>query len=135
MTAKTKSKQPPPDLQGRLLQVAAYHQRRQYRAVLAAQPGNFDALHLYGVLRHQCGQPLEALKLISEALRRNGRAGAAHSNYASVLAALGRHQEALESCERALALVQISPTRCITAAMRWRRSAASRTRCRASAGR
>ncbi len=111
MTAKTKSKQPPPDLQDRLRQAAAFHQRGQlpqaeehYRAVLAAQPGNFDALHLYGVLRHQCGQPLEALKLISEALRRNGRAAAAHSNYASVLAALGRHQEALDSCERALAL-------------------------------
>jgi tetratricopeptide (TPR) repeat protein len=75
-----------------------------YVQVLAAQPDNFDALHLYGVLMHQRGQPVEALRLIGQALRANARAAAAHSNYGMVLAALKRDAEALESYDRAIAL-------------------------------
>ena len=75
-----------------------------YRQVLAAQPDNFDALHLYGVLMHQQGQSIEALKLIGEALRTNARAAAAHSNYGMVLAALSRDAEAVKSYDRAIAL-------------------------------
>jgi tetratricopeptide (TPR) repeat protein len=95
----------------RLHEALGHQQRGQlaraedlYRQVLDVQPDNFDALHLYGVLKHQSGQPLEALKLIGEALRHNARAATAHANYASVLAALDRHQDALEACDRALAL-------------------------------
>ena len=87
------------------------HQRGQlneaealYRQVLAAQPGNFDALHLCGVLMHQRGEPAEALKLIARALKTNARSAAGHSNYGTVLAALERHDEALESYDRAIAL-------------------------------
>ncbi len=75
-----------------------------YKEVLAAQPENFDALHLYGVLMHQRGQPVEALRLIGQALRANARAAAAHSNLGMVLAVLNRHAEALESYDRAIAL-------------------------------
>jgi len=105
------NQKPPSDIQDRLRMALGHQQRGQlalaeelYRAVLEAEPDNFDALHLYGVLKHQAGEPLEALKLIGEALRRNGQAAAAHSNRASALIALGRHQDALESCDRALAL-------------------------------
>lgn len=87
------------------------HQRGQlneaealYRQVLAAQPGNFDALHLCGVLMHQRGEPAEALKLIARALKTNARSAAGHSNYGTVLAALERHDEALESYDRAIKL-------------------------------
>jgi tetratricopeptide (TPR) repeat protein len=87
------------------------HQRGQlneaealYRQVLAVQPGNFDALHLCGVLMHQRGEPAEALKLIARALKTNARSAAGHSNYGTVLAALDRHQEALESYDRAIKL-------------------------------
>src|SRR5579859_6341100 len=40
-----------------------------YRAVLAAEPRNFNALHLLGVVRHHRGQPDEAVELIEAALR------------------------------------------------------------------
>ncbi len=75
-----------------------------YKDVLAAQPDNFDALHLYGVLMHQRGQPVEALRLIGAALKANARAAAAHSNHGMVLAALNRDAEAVESYDRAIAL-------------------------------
>jgi len=94
-----------------LRRAAALHQRGQlheaealYRAVLAVRPDHFDALHLLGVLKHQSGEPVEALKLIGQALRSNERAASAHSNYGIVLAVLERHQEALEYYNRALAL-------------------------------
>ncbi len=75
-----------------------------YMQVLAAEPDNFDALHLYGVLMHQRGQPVEALRLIGLALRTNARVAAAHSNYGMVLAVLNRDAEALESYDCAIAL-------------------------------
>lgn len=75
-----------------------------YMQVLAAEPENFDALHLCGVLMHQRGQPAEALRLIGQALRANAKAAAAHSNYGMVLAALNRDAEAVESYDRAIAL-------------------------------
>ncbi|MEJ2626614.1 MAG: tetratricopeptide repeat protein [Pseudolabrys sp.] len=99
------------DIPALLQRAAAMHQggrlreaEKLYREVLAAQPDNFDALHLYGVLMHQRGQPVEALKLIGQALKANARAAAAHSNYGMILAALDRAAEAVESYDRAIAL-------------------------------
>jgi tetratricopeptide (TPR) repeat protein len=100
-----------PDVAGTLRQAVAHHQRAElseaealYQQVLAVEAGNFDALHLCGVLMHQRGQPAEALKLIARALKTNARSAAAHSNYGIVLAVLERHEEALKSYERAIKL-------------------------------
>jgi Tetratricopeptide repeat len=38
-------------------------------AVLAANPRDFDALHLSGVLKHQQGRMADALRLVAAALR------------------------------------------------------------------
>jgi tetratricopeptide (TPR) repeat protein len=101
----------PSDVVAALGRAAALHRRGQlreaealYRAVLAASPDHFDALHLLGVLKHQSGEPVEALRLIGQALRANARSAPAHSNYGIVLAVLDRQQEALASYDRALAL-------------------------------
>ncbi len=99
------------DIVDLLRRALAHHQRGQlheaealYRQVLTVQPGNFDGLHLCGVLLHQRGQPAEALKLIARALKTNARSAAAHSNYGIVLAVLDRHEDALKSYEHAVAL-------------------------------
>jgi tetratricopeptide (TPR) repeat protein len=42
-----------------------------YRAVLAAEPDNAQALHFYGVLRHQCGDSAGAVVLIDQAIAHN----------------------------------------------------------------
>ena len=87
---------PQSDVTGLVQRASAHHGRGEldaaedlYRQVLGAQPGNFDALHLCGVLMQQRGRSLEALELIGAALAANARVAAAHSNYALVLAALG----------------------------------------------
>jgi tetratricopeptide (TPR) repeat protein len=74
-----------------------------YRAVLDVNPAHFDALHLYGVLKHQQGQSVEALRLVAAALEADSRSAPALSNYGVILEALGRHEEALASFEQALA--------------------------------
>jgi tetratricopeptide (TPR) repeat protein len=108
---QTKPQTAPSDLADTLRRAAALHQRGElreaealYRAVLAARPDHFDALHLLGVLKHQTGVPVEALKLIGKALASNDRSAAAHSNFGIVLAALARNEEALASYDSALAL-------------------------------
>src|SRR5215469_10005195 len=44
---------------------------RMYLAVMEAQPDDFDATHLLGVIRHQQGRDQEALELIGSVLKRN----------------------------------------------------------------
>ena len=75
-----------------------------YRRVLAAQPGQFDALHMLGVIAHQQGRHGEALDLIGSALKARPRSAWALSNYGVVLLELKRHGEAVASFERALAI-------------------------------
>lgn len=75
-----------------------------YDQVLRADPINFDALHLSGVLARQQGQYELALVLIEGALAIDGRRAIAHCNRGVVLQDLGRFEQALASFEQALAL-------------------------------
>lgn len=85
--------------QGRLAEA-----ERIYAAIVACVPGHFDTLHWLGVLRQEQSRPAEALSLIAAALRLNAQSADAHADYGVVLDELGRHDEALASFERALAL-------------------------------
>ena len=75
-----------------------------YASVLRAEPEHFDALHLLGALKHQKGESLEALRLVTAALETNPRSADAHSNHGLILAALKRDEEAIASFDRALAV-------------------------------
>jgi tetratricopeptide (TPR) repeat protein len=86
--------------QGRLDEADALYNR-----VLKLDRGNFDALHLLGMLHHQRGKPAVAHRLIAAALKIQPRSADALSNIAQVLHALKRDDEALQSLDRALALV------------------------------
>lgn len=99
-----------------LRQAVALHQRGElaraealYAAVLAADPDNFDALHLSGVIARQGKAPQAAFGLISRALAIDDDKAIAHCNLGAVLQDLGREQEALASYERALALQPAYP--------------------------
>ncbi|HWE79243.1 MAG TPA: tetratricopeptide repeat protein, partial [Pseudolabrys sp.] len=79
--------QPTPqrDVTELLRRAAGHHQRGEltsaealYREALAQRPDSFDALHLYGVLMHQRGRSVEALKLIGQALKANANAAPAY---------------------------------------------------------
>ena len=75
-----------------------------YLALLRENPGDFDALHLLGVVRQQQGRHAEAVDLIGQALSLRPDDAAALSNRGLSLRELGRAQEALVSCERAIRL-------------------------------
>ena len=74
-----------------------------YRALLAADPHHFDALHLSGVLKHQQGRSVDALRLVAAALKAKPGSADALVSYGVILEALKRHEEALASFDRALA--------------------------------
>ena len=77
---------------------------RLSREVLAQAPSHFDSLHRLGVLEAQRKNLAAAAELIASAIRANPGSAAAHCNLGNVLRGLKRHEDALASYERALAL-------------------------------
>jgi predicted TPR repeat methyltransferase len=80
-----------------------------YRAILAEDPGDPDALHFLGLLRHQRGDPQSAVELMERALERVPDWPDALSNLGNVLRRQGRRDEARRRYERALELDQAHP--------------------------
>ena len=108
------STRPGPFNPGQSIQQAlALHQQgrldeaeKLYARVLKAQRDNFDALHLLGMLNHQRGKAGEALSAASAPRSRlQPRSPDALSNFALVLHALRRSDEALAALDKALAFV------------------------------
>src|SRR5580698_6313910 len=77
---------------------------RLYLQVLEAKSDHFEARHLLGVLRGQQGRYEEALGLVGAALKIKPDVPGALSNFGLILHKLKRHQEALASYDRALAI-------------------------------
>lgn len=75
-----------------------------YRAVLAAQPDQPDALHYLGMLAWQRGDPEAAHALVARARALAPRDAALAANLGLVLQALGRGAEAAGAYQQALAL-------------------------------
>ena len=71
-------------------------------AILAAEPDQFDALHLLGLLRHAQKRNAEALQLVGAVLKRAPRSAEVLSNYGLILAGLSRHEESLAYFDEAL---------------------------------
>jgi tetratricopeptide (TPR) repeat protein len=85
--------------QGRLLEA-----EQLYRAALQIDNGNFDALHLLGILRSQQGRWDEAAELLSDAVRQNPASAEAHSDLGNALNETRRHDEAIANYSKAIAL-------------------------------
>ena len=75
-----------------------------YRRVLATSPQHPGALHMMGVAALQRGNPSLAVELLVQSARLDPGDPACFSNLAGALRRLGRLQEALAACRRALAL-------------------------------
>ncbi|WP_213741535.1 tetratricopeptide repeat protein [Bradyrhizobium sp. dw_411] len=80
-----------------------------YTAILSADPGHADSLHMFGQLAHQTSRAEAAIRLISEAIRLKGDVAEFHCSLGIVLAESGRLEEAKQCFERALALQPGSP--------------------------
>jgi len=75
-----------------------------YRAILAADPRHFDALHLSGVLALQAGRAPEAVAAIEAALAVDPNSAQAHSNLGLAFRRLGRLEDAAAQFREAAAL-------------------------------
>jgi tetratricopeptide (TPR) repeat protein len=83
---------------GRLQQAEAV-----YRQILNQEPKNADALHLLGVLAHQCGHHANAADLIRKSLALAPRAPA-YTNLGESLRMLGKLDEAIPVVQKAIEL-------------------------------
>jgi tetratricopeptide (TPR) repeat protein len=75
-----------------------------YREVLATDAGNFDALHMLGVVCQQLGQSAEAAEFIERAVAIVPRNAVAHGNLAHAYQSLNRLNDAEASLRKAIAL-------------------------------
>jgi predicted O-linked N-acetylglucosamine transferase (SPINDLY family) len=78
---------------------------RLYRRALATNPGDANALHLFGVLKAQRSDFAAALDLISHSIALEPHNGIGFYNRGNVLRELKRLDEALDSFDQALALM------------------------------
>lgn len=74
------------------------------RQILQRQPTHAHALHLLGVIAHQCGKPELAIELIGQAIASNDRVALFHTNRGEMCRQLKRLDEAIEHGQRAVAL-------------------------------
>ena len=100
-----------PSPQALLRKAFETHQQRRfgeaialYRAVLAGDRANFDALQLLGLCLYQAGQPQEALRHLDAALGLRQDVASVFNHRGIVRRALGRPVEALADFDAALAL-------------------------------
>jgi len=75
-----------------------------YSAILAADPGDADSLHMIGQLAAQTGRAEVGTPLIEQAIRLKGDVAAFYCSLGNALAARGRTDEAIQAFTRALAL-------------------------------
>lgn len=77
---------------------------RAYRQILRGDPGEANALHFLGVLRHQQGNSTEAKKLIRRSIQHSPGYVDAYKNLGNVLVESGNTEEAEACYRKALAL-------------------------------
>ena len=77
---------------------------RHYEAALQSNPQHIDALHFFGVLKHQQKKSQQAVDLITRALGIDNQNAAAHSNLGLALHALQQFEDAINSYNHSLAL-------------------------------
>jgi protein O-GlcNAc transferase len=100
-----------------LYQLALDHHRagrfpeaeKLYTAILTADPGHVDSLHMIGQIAAQTNRVEVGIQLMGEAIRIKGDVAAFHCSLGNALAESGRLEEATQCFERALALQPVNP--------------------------
>jgi len=85
--------------QGKLDEAQLY-----YETVIRADPKNFDALHLLGVIAHQRQSHPAAIALLDRAIHHNPRSALAHLNRGNTHREMGDMQRAITDYERAISI-------------------------------
>jgi predicted O-linked N-acetylglucosamine transferase (SPINDLY family) len=79
--------------------------RLAYKLVMEATPGNWDALHLWGLLEMQLGEFQAASFLLERSLKLQPHNANAHSNFGFILLELEKPELAKESLSKAVGLM------------------------------
>ncbi|WP_347986195.1 sulfotransferase [Methylomonas sp. AM2-LC] len=89
----------------------AYHEKgcfseaeNLYRQIVHSQPDNFDALRLWAMILRSKGEPAEAVKLFSKAVKINSLHPGTLNNFGNAYTDLGQYQQAISCYQRALKL-------------------------------
>jgi len=77
---------------------------RLYHAIIAHEPDHADALHLFGVMHHQCGHPARAVELIARAVAVRPDTAVFYCNMAEAHRSLRQFEQAAACCQTALRL-------------------------------
>lgn len=77
---------------------------RLYRRVLSQDKRNTDALHYFGLFQAENQHWEEAAQLLRQAIRFGAKSPDVHANLGSILNIVKRHEDALKSYEKALAI-------------------------------
>src|SRR5262245_24509897 len=103
--------QEPFDIEALFSQALAFHRadllmdaERLYQRILQLEPAHFDSVHMLGVIAHQRGDHLGALRSIDHALTIDPRSASAYNNRGVVLGELKRFSEAILSYDQAIKL-------------------------------
>lgn len=80
-----------------------------YRIILAQHPSDAETYHLLGILQGQKGDPIEAERLIRQAILLDGTVGRYFGNLGVTLQDLGQDEEALEQFQKAADIDPDSP--------------------------
>ena len=80
-----------------------------YTAILSADPGHVDCLHMIGQLASQTDRVEIGIQLISQAIRLKGDVAAFHCSLGNALVAQGQAEQARQSFARALELQPVFP--------------------------
>src|SRR5271156_5209552 len=98
-----------PPMNAELTNAWQFHEARRYadaarcyHDVLARDPENAEALHLFGVMHHQCGHSSRAVELIGRAAALRPGAAEFHSNLAEAYRGLSDYERAIDCCRTAL---------------------------------
>jgi len=72
--------------------------------VLQHHPGNAEAMHLLGLMTHHENDQVRAVAWLEKAVATNAEVASFHGDLGEVYRTLGRHEDAIVCCRRALAL-------------------------------
>ena len=78
--------------------------RVQLEQVLQRQPQNADAMHLLGLIAYHENDQVRAVGMLERAVATNSKVASFHGDLGEVYRALGRYEDAIACCRRALDL-------------------------------
>ena len=83
--------------------------KKAYEDIRRRAPNNTGVMHFLGVVAHQQGDSDQAIELMTKAIEKDDGVYYFHGNLGEVYRSLGRFEEAIACCRRALDIYGVNP--------------------------